>query len=261
MKEIIYKKKFIKINHIWFNTKKINELKKADIIFFHNTSKNVSKNSYLYIQKSLITNLNINNDELFNNISKTAKNEIRRSIKDNIKNIEYSSKFLKNNSQILNEFEDCYNKMYKSKGLNVKLNKKLVKQYINANMFLLTVAIYNKKSIVFHSYIIENNKARLLHSCSDFRNKDNNKNLIGRANKFLHYKDMIMLKSKNIKDYDWGGITSFQKPNGIDKFKINLSGNSKQIKYYNEIIPTSIKGYLLVKILKIKNSKKNIKDR
>ena len=62
--------------------------------------------------------------------------------------------------------------------------------------------------------------------------------MLGRANKYLHWNDWIYLKQQGVVEYDWGGIASYEKPNGIDKFKMSFGGQYK--KYYNLFCNCSI---------------------
>jgi len=49
---------------------------------------------------------------------------------------------------------------------------------------------------VWHAYILSGRTARLLHSGSCFRNREAHyRALVGRANRWLHWKDMLQLKA------------------------------------------------------------------
>ena len=116
-------------------------------------------------------------------------------------------------------------------------------EYIENRAFILTCAYIDNKPYVFHSYIVDDTHSRLLHSCSEFRVQDNTvKNSIGRANKLLHYKDMLYLKDLGIVLYDWGGVSAPKQPNGIDKFKMSFGG--RPIDYYNCTIDLCLKAKL-----------------
>ena len=53
-------------------------------------------------------------------------------------------------------------------------------------------------------------------------------NTVGRANKYLHWNDWLLLKEMGVKEYDWCRIASYDEPNGIDRFKMSFGGR------YNE---------------------------
>jgi hypothetical protein len=135
--------------------------------------------------------------------------------------------------ELLAEFSDMYTAMYMEKGMSGhSLNINELNAYKEKNALVITTADINGNNVVYHSYIKVGSKSRFLHSCSEFRIQDNSmRNAIGRANKFLHWNDWLFLKNEGVEEYDWGGIASFEEPNGIDKFKLAFGGVHRQ--YYN----------------------------
>ena len=75
------------------------------------------------------------------------------------------------------------------------------------------------------------------------------RNAIGRANKYLHWNDWLLLKKMGIVEYDWGGIASYDNPNGIDKFKMSFGGEYR--KYYNISSTCSLRAKLYHKLRKM----------
>lgn len=68
----------------------------------------------------------------------------------------------------------------------------------------MSVAYANGKPAVFHTYILAGKTARLYQSCSEFRFDGNaHRNAISRANRFLHWRDMLELKGLGFDTYDW----------------------------------------------------------
>ena len=126
-----------------------------------------------------------------------------------------------------------YHEMYEQKGLRGReLPIKELTGYLKANQLLISCASISGKPVVFHSYVYGEGNSRLLHSCSEFRTEDNEtRNAIGRANKYLHWRDFQHLRTMGVKRYDWGGISSLSEPNGIDKFK--MSFGAEPVVYYN----------------------------
>lgn len=83
--------------------------------------------------------------------------------------------------------------------------------YYKSNI-LFTMARHEGNPIVMHSYLIDNEdrgRVRLLHSASHFRSllSSQERALVGRANRFLHYKDMLYFRNKGFSTYDFGGIS------------------------------------------------------
>ena len=114
--------------------------------------------------------------------------------------------------------------------------------------------------LVAHSYIINDSKETVIlySSVSDFRNIDNEqRKIIGYANRYLTYRDMIYFKEKGYKYYDLGCIGFEEQYNNQDpsiwpivKFKRGFGGEI--VKYY-QYAPHKTTKRICKQILKIKN--------
>ena len=189
-------------------------------------------------QETLISDLTLSEAELWSKTTKTVRNEINRAMRENVKIVIFQSKDI--TDEILNSFSVMYREMYEEKGMSsqsLPINE--LKTYAENSDLVVSVAYIENKPVVYHSYIKDLSHSRFLHSCSEFRVADNAmRNAIGRANKLLHWNDWIALKNLGIKEYDWGGISSFESPNGIDQFKMAFGGEYR--KYYNLICDCSL---------------------
>jgi hypothetical protein len=88
--------------------------------------------------------------------------------------------------------------------------------------FALSVArAENGTTLVRHSYLISDNRARLLQSVSLFRNyaSPSDRNMMERANRWLHWHDMCALKEAGVVTYDLGGW--YNGHNDQEKLRIN----------------------------------------
>jgi len=249
MKIIEYLNRFnINFSDIWFCDDFNNISGNYDIINLKGYKTKI-KGGKNILQYSLLLDLTKEEDVLFENIRKNVKYEINRCYKENVTISIYTSEELKiNNDETLN-FEKMYNQMYMEKNMNTRLALNMIKKYIEADCFTLTKAISeNGKTLAYHAYVSDEKTTRLLYSCSNFRSDTKEeKNLIARANKFLHWEDIKYFKKNDVKTYDFGGITSVEKPNGIDQFKMAFSGETTE--YYNITITKTLKGkiYKLIK--------------
>lgn len=144
--------------------------------------------------------------------------EIRRALKDGITTCLENdiARFL----NFYNEFADTKKLQRLSNGL---------RDY--EDQLLITKAVVNQQDVVMHAYIcdFELKRARLLHSASLFRKQSSpgQKAVIGRANRFLHFKDMVFLKEKGFVTYDLGGYAidvTDQELVRINQFKDGFGG-------------------------------------
>lgn len=93
----------------------------------------------------------------------------------------------------------------------------------------LSYAMLDGEILVAHSSLVdEKNKiARAFHSASRRLDESFDKNLIGKANKVLHYHDMMFFKQKGFTVYDFGGYTENTDDKalqGINNFKLLFGG-------------------------------------
>ena len=85
------------------------------------------------------------------------------------------------------------------------------------------------ETLVMHCYLYDAERTRLLFSCSHFRSNEQQslKNLIGMANRYLHFQDIQYFKQQGLSTYDLGGIAYQTKEPAlqqINHFKAEFSG-------------------------------------
>lgn len=232
--QVLCKGRFFVTNYVWFENVEKNGggYDKIIINASDNPVEKIGKEKCISTrQETLCTDLSASDDILWSQLTKTVRNEINRSKREDVKICFYPSNLI--SEKLLDEFESMYIEMYASKNIKTQgLNRKLLKAYIENNALLISVAYINGNPFIYHSYVCDKIHARLLHSCSAFREKDNAfRNVIGRANKYLHWSDWLYLKGMGVTEYDWGGISSYHNPNGIDKFKMSFGGEYRE--YFN----------------------------
>lgn len=252
-----YKKKNLKISHVWFKDagEKLPDIK-TDLFFIHGTPDAPEDALPMIVspQKTLVTSLS-GEEDITSRFSRETRRHLRKAQNDAITTSVFESKDLLNEDDIILEFGRCYERMFEHKDRKVRFNYDVVKAYINANMLTITTANYGGKNVVFHSCIVSPGYVRILHSVSNFREENLDANLIGRANRLLHYQDIIYFKNKGVAYYDWGGITNFDEPNGIDRFKLGFGGEQKV--YLNIIMGKSAIGKSAVLIKKFLNQNRS----
>lgn len=255
MLKIKDKKLFYSIERIWFQNTINTEIHEADIERYlrMNNLMNINRLKGVYTIDSvdtLITNLKDATEEiLMNNMTKTVRYEIKKCMKENVK-IEFYKYDNPEIQKIIEDFRCVYTNfclMSNQKKLIKDFDLNKVNSYIQNQCILVTKAEFlNGK--VYHMYVWSTKYALLVYSASDFRNKNVDRNLAGRANKLLHFKDMLFFREMNVLCYDWGNVSNFEAPNGIDKFKMSFGG--KRMTVYNVFWGSTSWGKLLVKLRK-----------
>lgn len=256
MIDISYHKKFLKVNQIWYSgdiaiSELLRQKRKSDILFVHGTSREETKGRFRGWQEyhTCMNDLTMPEEEMLAAINKAVKYQFRRSEKDGITICFYTKKDIGNAPELISSFADTYERMYQSKGSDTKLNLSAIRKYLEADAIVFSAVWHEGELLVFHSYICDDRDARLLHSASCFREESADQSMIGRANKRLHWEDMLYFKKKGLRRYDWGGISDFENPNGIDEFKLKFGGD--RITYYNVFVGNTLLGKLAVTAMKL----------
>ena len=218
----------------------------VDVLSYYFVSEKPKKAFSLQEGFTMILDLSKTEEELFSLIGKTNRYQINRAkTKDDI--ICYN--MLEPGEYNLNAVEDFisfHNIFAQSKHLP-GITIKNLEQYINSKNLCIRAAKKDDEIIVMHLYDYTEKLARLFYSCSLFRNNDDSdyRSMLGRANRLLHWDDMIYLKQRGLSVYDfcgwYGGKTDKEKLK-INEFKESFSGEVKQ--EYSYVVPITFKGYI-----------------
>jgi lipid II:glycine glycyltransferase (peptidoglycan interpeptide bridge formation enzyme) len=141
--------------------------------------------------------LTIDEKNLLANCGKNTRYKINRARREGVQ-------FALEND--INNFVKFYNEFATTKHM-AKISSSALERM--CPYLCMTQALYKNDVIVKHAYLLdeEQKRARLLHSASWFRHieQSEERNFIGRANRFLHFEDMLYFKKMGIKIYDFGG--------------------------------------------------------
>jgi lipid II:glycine glycyltransferase (peptidoglycan interpeptide bridge formation enzyme) len=263
-----YRKNLINIAEIWYNTGERPE-KKTDILrykFADQKKDNAASAEDLY---TILIDLSGDEDALFSKIRKNTRYEINRANnRDGVKGITFLELNEKNKGKA-GQYIDFYNKFADSKDRS-HIDFSDIEQFYNTGTFCIRCVVREGEAdfLSAHAYVVSDNTARLHQSSSLFRSSDDveYRNLVSRANRFLHWDDMVYFKNGGrVLYYDFGGwyggegtTESFKEQLLINQFKESFGGEKKQ--EYSYIIPLTMKGKFAVCIRTIiKTSKKIIK--
>jgi len=190
---------------------------------------------------SLVTDISIDEDALTNNFCKNCRYEIRRAeTKDGLR-----MEIITEPEIRVDEFRAFYDAFARQKSLSLSDHQWLVAA-CKARQLVLTRASRNDEALVWHAYVMSGKTARLQYSGSCFRNRESDyRALVGRANRWLHCRDMLRLKEMGMERYDWGGLfedESVPERAGINKFKKGFGG--QQERTYDCTVPVTRRGRL-----------------
>ncbi len=242
---------FFNISEYYFRNRlpDILELKKNKIDFI-----NLIQAKFQFNRSRPFYTFNINLEEdieiIWQKINKDFRYQIRRAEnKDKI-----AEKIIDNPSiKDIDIFIEFFNKFAEFRSLR-KSNKKKLCIFLKQKKLKIAYAysLEDKNNILSgHCYVHDDKRIRLYHSASNVYSKLINKNLVGRSNKFLHWKVISNFKDSGFHVYDFGGISQKENFNGIDKFKSHFHG--EMVTEYSGLIPVSLKARFIIFIMRILN--------
>jgi len=250
------KKKYYSVDKVFFATDNIKT--GGDILncFYSSLAPRESLFSRIIPLFTAKTSLDNSQDDILKSFTKTVRYEISRSIKENVLVTFVRSLQMKDFEKEITELQSYY-------GLFCKQNsRQFIESFFNKNELqklaekgALAYSYADTGAFkVYHVYCVDGISSMLLFSFSFMYDKAQettvDKGSLGRANKYLHFFDMMCLKEDGVRDYDWGGVFNPEKPNGIDKFKLSFGAQPRRV--YTTYTGQSFKGKVLVLLSKIK---------
>ena len=248
---VLHKKKHgIDFYTVWFAKEPV---KKNGIIAYRQYMGD--KPSHAVECHTLLNDLSGTEEEIKQHFSKSCKYKINRAAREDVSIEIFNDQEI--TDTMIDSFCDFFEKFWETKGSTLGDKQKLKEElcsYRDINALSIGCALVNGERAVYHTHVKDENIARLLHSASLYRlqkeEEGNTKNLIGMANRLLHYEEMKSFKKLGLETYDWGGAGRGEDVIHITEFKESFGGeevtqcNFEQV---NGILARLFK--LLIKVL------------
>jgi Acetyltransferase (GNAT) domain len=188
---------------------------------------------------SLVTDLARGEDEITEKFGKDCRYKIRRAeSKDGL-----HMEFITEPENRLDEFGTFFDAFARQKSL-APCDRQWLVAACKARQLALSAASRNGEALVWHAHVLSGKTAGLQYSGSCFRNRDNDyRALVGRANRWLHWIDMLHFKESGMERYDWGGLfedESTPERAGINNFKRDFGGRPERTYHYS--VPVTVTG-------------------
>lgn len=159
-------------------------------------------------------------DDIFDQIGKNTKPKIKRALSEG--GLRFST------IEKPEEVRDLYNEFARGKG-RPPLDERTFRAYWPK--MLATKISTDGEALVMHAFLVDEGlkRANHLYSASLFRSTDDGdrRSLIGRANRALHYLNMLSFKDRGIVTYDLGGYalgTQDPELQEVNEFKDSFGG-------------------------------------
>ena len=258
---VTYRKKAIRLSHVWFATPEElkallpNQKGKTDLVYAHGM-RTFHQDGRLDIcrlgaQHTLIKTLDNDESVVYQTFGKHLRKFIQRSIGEGT-----TIRILTGTEiteQVLDTCLRLYNKMKEDKNLPGTFNTALARRYSAEGNLMVSLACIGDTVVGFKASIIDERHLRGWVSAFAFREDELDAQVVSRSHQLLEWETMRWCCRRGITSYDFGGIYSFEEPNGIDKFKMNLAKDGERITYDHYLVGVSpigkvaVLGYKLLK--------------
>lgn len=178
--------------------------------------------------RTMVVDLSQSEDQILARMSKSVQYKVRRAKREGV-----VCRF----DEDAGRFMAFYREMFTAAGRSVVSER--VMQNAAATC-ALTSASYEGQLLATHCYLLDadRRRARLWHSASRYvvGGDSEFRNLIGRANRLLHYESMLHFKQRQCLVYDFGGYASDetdQKKMNINAFKDGFGGDIVSESHYH----------------------------
>lgn len=188
---------------------------------------------------SMATDLTPDEEEIACRFGKDCRYKIRRADgKDGLR-----LEFTPEPEHRLEAFADFFDAFARQKG-HSRCDRHWLRAACDAGQLALSAALRGDEPLVWHAHVLCGRTVGLQHTASLFRGQDNDfRALVGRANRWLHWQDMLKFKAMGFARYDWGGLfadESTPERAGINRFKRDFGG--EQIRVYECTAPANLRG-------------------
>ncbi|GAX39160.1 hypothetical protein NIES4075_01110 [Tolypothrix sp. NIES-4075] len=244
---IVTKKLIFSVGEVWFDEEP-GEIHDVDALHYMQWTHPIESVQSDEFHTRLI-DLTKSHDELYESIGKNDRYKIRRAEQKDDVVYEY---WEQPDSDIIKIFSDFYDLFALQKGLS-KMNRSRLKKRAEAGVLDIScVKLKDGSPLVWHVYYRSKNRVCLSYSASLKKNDDTSyQSILGRANRYHHWQDIVRFKNSGIGIYDWGGWyvgNTDQEKLGINEFKEKFGGEI--VKSFNCYRGITIKGKLYLKLLK-----------
>lgn len=245
----IYKSRFLTRAEVWYDGEP-GDTRSVDWIFYQQRSSPLQGAGWKCFHTYVI-DLTQSAEQLLKGLNEDTAYKIRRSRdRDKIVCEECDAR----NPAVLNQFEEMYNQFAEVKGLS-PLDRARMNAMAAAGSLDLSVAKDPQgDALVYHANHRDDERATELHLPSLYRKASDSatRNLIGRANRYLTWNDILRYKEQGLRSFDFGGWyvgTTDQALLRINDFKRGFGGQVVR-EYEGEQI-LSVKGWVVINVAKL----------
>lgn len=196
---------------------------------------------------SLVLDLEMSEEALLQGLNRETKYQVKRaSTQVTIECVHEPQA----SDEVCRGFHAFYSEFAATKGLAIPPMSELLARARGASLHF-SRAVLGDVNVVWHVHVVAGNRAALLYSASLFRTIDDGEARanIGRANRLLHWSDILAFKAEGKKVYDFGGWytgTENQSLLRINQFKQGFGGT--RVQQFHAGLALNWRGWLYLRL-------------
>jgi len=197
---------------------------------------------------TVVVDLEQPEDVLWNGVEAKTRKVIRQAVRDGVE-----VERVQLSAETWNSFHAAYEKLRNRKKNADPLGIGQIGELVEKGSFVMTASRdANGNVLSWHSYVRCQGYVRLINTISDIDPSRDTQwnNLVGRAHRLHHWKDMLLFKEEGVKAYDLGGVyrgTEDEEQINIARFKTSFGGAPAET--YDAVLPLTVKGRLALSLL------------
>jgi lipid II:glycine glycyltransferase (peptidoglycan interpeptide bridge formation enzyme) len=239
---IFYKKRSLRFAELWFDEPGPDGT--VDVLIYNQAS--VPPDGVAAEEKTtIVIDLTQPTDALLTAVQKDTRADVRRAQRDGVLCCEIDT----HDQAARHDFYEYYDSFAQQKGLNALDRPRMETLAADERLSITAAVDAAGQKIVYHAYVVCGTRARLLYSASQLytASAPRMKSFIGRANRMLHWEDILLFKAKRFAAYDLGGWYAGEFDADrlrINRFKEEFGG--KKLKEYSATAGVSLAGRFAV---------------
>ena len=175
---------------------------------------------------SIVNDIGGPEDAVMGTFAKDCRYQIRRAGKDGL-----TAEFITSPAARIDEFREFYDGFAKVKSIT-PASRLWLEAAAASGQLVLTTASCKGSVLIWHAYLVVGNTCWLEHSASYFRGGNGEfTHLVGRANRWLSWQDILAFRGRGITRYDWGGLWPDESTHdraGINGYKRSFGGRVEE---------------------------------
>lgn len=218
---IIRNSRFMKQVELWFD--EAEPVEKFDVIIRQQHPRRIEGAANEPFV-TLLIDLTRTSEEIFAAFDRNTRSKINKAVKEDGLSFDVLNKPTKAE---LTEFVRFYNHFAAGKSLEPVWEPHL-QAILDAGQLVLTRVMQGGEVLVWHALVATGSRVGCLYSASHFRDvSPETRNVVGRANRFHHWQEMLAFKAAGLDTYDlcgWYAGTSDQSLLMVNRFKEEFGG-------------------------------------